>query len=310
MGKYTEYIKEHKIILLSVSLFLILLLGYIGLLLYKHWDYEKYGWLYDLYDENEKAIIIRASINYWIIAAVIVACVAFITYVGKSIYDRQQEYRLRSLYSSKANSENSLRDERKEPSFNKLTTVCFYIWIIRNLIRVIIQFGYIINGIDTGIHVYNVIVGVLICVLLYKMLRGNKMGLFLFYLFEVINGLVISQIENDSSSLLFSFFASIIVSILLLFKNKSGQTGYDIMFNKESGKEKSLVVSHPFTSKDSTINQDFSKSMTDEPQGLSKKENINSDGNHIHTVPMYCNNCGKNIDADSLYCSYCGKQLK
>lgn len=305
MGKYTEFIKEHKIILLSVFLLFIILLGYLGLLLYKHLDYEEYSYLYDLYDEDEKSIIIRASINYWIIAAIIVIFVAF---VWKKIYDRQQEYRLRSLYSPKKNNENTLNNEIDRPSLNKFTTVCFYIWIFRNLIRVIIQFGYIFNGIDIGIHAYNIIVGILFCILLDQMAKGNKTSLFLFYSLEMINGLIISQIEKDYSSLLFSLFASIFVSLLLLFKNKSGQTGFDVMFRKRIPvHEKNVPVLTPPMSGDEISNQDMSNSQKKQPLEYFKTEKINVEKSQNN---ISCENCGKSIDSDSLYCAHCGAKIQ
>lgn len=305
MGNYTKFIKEHKIFLLSVSLLFILFSGYLGLLLYKHLDYDKYWYLYD---EDEKAVILRVSINYWVIIAIIVIFVSFVSYVVKKIIDWQQEYRLRSIYSSHENAMNTIINERERPVMNTFTKVCFYIWIFKNLIRVIIQFGYIINGIDIGIHVYNIIVGILFCILLNQMARGSKKSLFLFYTLEMMNGLIISQIEKDYSSILFSLFASIIVSLLLLLKNKRGQTGFDVMFKKRIPVlEENVTISTPSVFKEDISNQETSKSRENQSWDYSETEMISVD--EIQK-DIFCENCGKPVDEDSLYCAHCGKQLK
>ncbi len=296
MGNFFEDEKAYKKILLTILFFLFI--GYIGLLLYTHSDYEENGFWYDL---SEQTIIIRKSILYWVIGAGISAVILVIM---KRIIDRQQEYRLRSKNVAKEIG----ADEKKGSSpMNQFVVMCFSFWIIINLCRVGYQFVYIINSIDTGIHLYNIIVGLLCCILLYKISRGHKMSFFLFYVFEITNGVVISDIEKDYSGLLFSFFASVIVSVLLLFKNKSGQTGYDVLF-KDKSSEHEYNIATPLVSKET--NQYGSILATNESGDISMMENASIGEVQKNTDSLYCKSCGKLIDGDSLYCNHCGTKIK
>lgn len=268
--------------------FLFLLLGYWKLIIDKRSEYETLDLYYEWKGVTIFEYILQPSITYWLIGFVILG--------------------IEMLIPRAWNKFSSIKNDK--PPMNQFVTMCFSFWIIINLCRVIYQFVYIINGIDTWTHLYNIVVGILCCILLYKILRRHKLSLFLFYVFEITNGVVISDIEKDYSSLLFSLFACIIVSVLLLFKNKDGQSGYAILSNDKRS-EQELLIKKTLAPKDTNSNLYGSKAMTNESQYISMIEITNIDNEaQKHTDSLFCKSCGKPIDNDSRYCNHCGSIIQ
>lgn len=173
--------------------FLFLLLGYWRLVSDKRSEYETLDILYEWEGVTEFEFILRPSITYWLIGFIILG----IEWLFPRAWNKFSSMEI-------WNKSSSIEIKNNKPSMNQFVIIFFILWIIRNLCRIVIQVGYVINGIDIWTHLYNSVVGILCCILLYKILRGNKMSLLFFYAFEMINGLVISDIEKDYSSLLFS----------------------------------------------------------------------------------------------------------
>ena len=164
-------------------------------------------------------------------------------------------------------------------------------------------------GYYDGMLIYDAIVGIGMCIIIWGIMKGKSIAFVLFICLELVNGCVRTGVDRNGVHILVSFLLCGIMALLLLLKNKEGKNGYDIMFNKErTEQEKALIVSKASMPKEVATNQDNSKLKTDKPQGYSDTGSVNV--NEIKDIPLCCDNCGKSIDTDALYCNHCGKKLK
>lgn len=296
MKKICLYAKRQKK-LIAITL-AILSIGFVILMLYVHFDYEKNFWMYR---DSEVIGMLKTTGIYAFICAVIIVTELYFP----NLKARWKQYRIRKR-------NHSVQSRWYESPMNSIFVVLCWIWLINNVGKVLVTLWMIgLSNDCDGVLIYDAIVGCVMCVILWGIMKGRGTAFILFVSIELINGCVRAEMEREGVHLLVSFLLCGIMALLLLLKNKEGKNGYDIMFNKEkNGQEKSSIASETSMPNEGVINQDVSNSMAAKPQDQSQLESVNIDINQQPTVSMYCDNCGKAIDADSIYCDHCGKKLK
>lgn len=216
-------------------------IGYIILVLYKHFRYLDNEFYY--YHQSEAEVIFSSSIIYILIVASI-----FIVYkMLDDYYDldtlffnaNKQESSIVEIKSNKEYIEEKSKEliheekENNSNSCNKILLVCSILWIVHNIIKIATNVQLIQYDDDISkIAKYNIFIGLLLIVSNVGIIRGSKYALFGFIFIQLFNGAANASEDNDSIHLLISLVLIIIMLLLLLLKNKHGKNGYNIMFNK------------------------------------------------------------------------------
>ena len=273
----------------------ILSIGFVVLMFYVHFDYEKNFWMYH---DSEVIKMSKIAAIYVFIGAVIIITELYCP----NLKEKWEQYKERKR-------NHSVQGKWYKSPMNSLFVVLCWIWLVNNAVNALITLWMTsLNDDYDRMLIYNVIVGIVMCLILWGIMKGSGIAFTLFICLEIVNGCVRTESERDVVHILVSLLLCGIMALLLLLKNKDGKNGYDIMFNKERPEqEKVLIDSKISVPKEVTANQENLNSMTDKPHGYSKMGNVNVDKNN---VSRYCDNCGKIIDVDSLYCANCGKKLK
>lgn len=298
MKKFFVYVKrQEKLLKITLSIFI---LGFIVLMLYVHFDYEK-NWVW--YNDSEIIVLLKHAIIYWLIATVIIMGEIYYP-ILKAKWQKHREKVSRNSMNG-VNSKNVFFTTRwLDSPMNSILVACCYIWIIENIGRILYNCVLLSNGVYEGIDMYYIGVGIAMCVIIVGIIKGKGAAYVCFIILEIINGCVLSNVERGSTGIIISCILCAIMSLLLLLKNKKGQTGYNVMFNEEN-------LCRERTDNSKTINVLREDRTCDliYSEGKEKCVNESSCVDENDTPNSYCRVCGKLIEDDSIYCVHCGNKL-